>query len=54
MRILLIVNTAASSFSARKRVVIQKALGSDHEVEVVETVRGGHASRLARAAAPRD
>ncbi|MEY3361361.1 MAG: hypothetical protein RL531_1080 [Actinomycetota bacterium] len=51
MRILLIVNTAASSFTARKRVVIQKALGSDHEVEVVETVRGGHASRLARAAA---
>ncbi len=51
MRILLIVNTAASSFSARKRVVIQKALGSDHEVEVVETVRGGHATRLARAAA---
>lgn len=51
MRILLVVNTAASSFSARKRVVIQKALSSDHEVEVVETVRGGHASRLARAAA---
>jgi hypothetical protein len=51
VRILLIVNTAASSFTARKRVVIQKALGSDHEVEVVETVRGGHASRLARAAA---
>ena len=51
MRILLIVNTAASSFTARKRVVIQKALSSDHEVEVVETVRGGHASRLARAAA---
>lgn len=51
MRILLIVNTAASSFSARKRVVIQKALSSDHEVEVVETVRGGHATRLAHTAA---
>ena len=41
VRILLIVNTAASSFTARKRVVIQKALSSDHEVEVVETDRGG-------------
>lgn len=50
MRILLIVNATASSVTARKRVVIQKALGSDHDLEVAETSRQGHATRLARAA----
>ena len=51
MRLLLIVNTTASSVTARKRVVIRKALAADHEVEVAETSRRGHAMRLARAAA---
>lgn len=51
VRITLIVNTTASAVTPRARVVIQKALGADHEVEVVETARRGHASRIARAAA---
>lgn len=51
MRILLIVNATASSVTARRRVVIQKALGADHDLEVAETRRRGHAARLARAAA---
>ena len=37
--------------TARTRVVIQKALGADHDLEVVETSRRGHAARLARGAA---
>ena len=51
MRLLLLVNTTASSVTARKRVVIRKALAADHDVEVAETSRRGHAMRLARAAA---
>jgi diacylglycerol kinase family enzyme len=51
MRVLLIVNAVASSVTARRRVVIQKALGADHDLEVAETARKGHAARLARGAA---
>ncbi|MGZ6957604.1 MAG: diacylglycerol/lipid kinase family protein [Acidimicrobiia bacterium] len=51
MRILLIVNATASSVTARRRVIIQKALGADHDLEVVETSRRGLAARLARGAA---
>ena len=51
MRVLLIVNTAASSVTPRARVVIQKALGADHDLTVAETSRRGHAERLARGAA---
>ena len=51
MRVLLIVNATASSVTARSRVIIQKALGADHDLEVVETSRRGHAARLARGAA---
>lgn len=51
MRLVLVANTTASSFTARMRVVIQKALSADHEVRFVETSRPGHAERLARAAA---
>jgi diacylglycerol kinase family enzyme len=51
MRLLLLVNTSASSVTARGRVVIQKALSADHEVSVAETSRRGHASRLAQGAA---
>lgn len=51
MRLLLIVNSSASSVTARGRVVIQKALSADHQVTVAETNRRGHASRLAQGAA---
>jgi diacylglycerol kinase family enzyme len=51
MRLLLIVNTSASSVTARGRVVIQKALAADHDVTVAETSRRGHATRLAQGAA---
>lgn len=51
VRILLLVNATASSVTARKRVVIRKALAADHDVDVEQTSRRGHASRLARAAA---
>ncbi len=45
------MNSAASSVTARGRVVITKALSADHEVTVAETTRRGHATRLARGAA---
>ncbi|MDQ1458004.1 MAG: hypothetical protein QOH28_3624 [Actinomycetota bacterium] len=51
MRLLLLVNATASSVTARKRVMIRKLLAARHEVEVAETSRRGHATRLARAAA---
>lgn len=51
MRLLLIVNTQASSVTARARVVIHKALAADHDVTMAETSRPGHASRLAQGAA---
>ena len=51
MRLLLIVNTSASSVTARARVVIQKSLAADHQVTVAETSRRGHATRLAQGAA---
>ena len=51
MRVLLIVNEAASSVTARGRVVIQKALSADHEVTLATTARRGHATRLAQGAA---
>jgi diacylglycerol kinase family enzyme len=49
--VLLLVNSSASSVTARGRVVIQKALSADHEVTLAETSRRGHATRLAQAAA---
>ena len=51
MRVLLLVNSSASSVTARSRVVIQKALSADHEVTLAETSRRGHAARLAQGAA---
>jgi diacylglycerol kinase family enzyme len=51
LRILLVVNSSASSVTARSRVVIQKALSADHEVTFAETNRRGHAIRLAQSAA---
>src|SRR4249920_1313321 len=37
--------------TAGRRVKIQRALGDRHRLEVAETYRRGHATRLARAAA---
>jgi len=51
VRLLLIVNASASSVTPRGRVVIQKALGADHDVTTAETSRRGHAARLAQGAA---
>ena len=51
MRVLLVVNSSASSVTARGRVVITKALSADHDVTVAETTRRGHATRLAQGAA---
>ena len=51
MRLLLVVNSSASSVTARGKVVIQKALSADHDVTVAQTSRRGHATRLAQSAA---
>lgn len=51
VRVLLIVNAFASSVTARSMVVIRKAFSADHDVELVETSRRGHATRLALGAA---
>src|SRR6185312_2305792 len=48
---MLLVNSSASSVTARGRVMIQKALSADHEVTLAETSRRGHATRLAQGAA---
>lgn len=53
VRILLVVNSFASSVTARNTVVIQRALSRSHEIEVVETNRRGHATRFASDAARR-
>jgi len=51
MRVLLLVNATASSVTARSRVLVRKALAAHHDVEVAQTTRRGHATKLARAAA---
>lgn len=53
MHILLVVNGSASSVTARKRVVIQRILSGGHQLEIAETKRRGHATRLALSAARR-
>jgi diacylglycerol kinase family enzyme len=50
MRVLLLVNPTASSVTPRKRRAIRRILGSEHDVEVAETSRRGHAKLLAHAA----
>ena len=45
------MNSVASSVTARRRVVIHKALSADHDVTLAETSRRGHATRLAQSAA---
>jgi len=51
VKLLLLVNSAASSVTPRSRVVIGKALSADHDVTLAETSRRGHATRLAQGAA---
>ncbi len=53
LRILLIVNSFASSVTARNTVVVHRRLAQGHQVEVVETNRRGHATRFAHDAARR-
>jgi diacylglycerol kinase family enzyme len=53
LRILLVVNSFASSVTARNTVVVQRRLGRHHDVETVETNRRGHATRFAADAARR-
>jgi diacylglycerol kinase family enzyme len=50
-RVLLLVNSSASSVTPRGKVVIQKALSADHDVTLAETNRRSHATRLAQGAA---
>jgi diacylglycerol kinase family enzyme len=50
MKVLLVVNSSASSVTPRVRVVIKETLEAEHEVAVAETSRRGHASRLSRGA----
>ena len=47
------VNSFASSVTARNTVVVHRRLARDNEVEVVETNRRGHATRYAADAARR-
>jgi diacylglycerol kinase family enzyme len=51
VKLLLLVNSQASSVTPRSRVVIGKALSADHDVTLAETSRRGHATRLAQGAA---
>ena len=51
VKIMFLVNPAASSVTPRTQVVIQKALSADHQVTLAETIRRDHATRLAREAA---
>jgi len=48
VRILLVVNSFASSVTARNTVMVHRALSHDHHVQVVETNRRGHATRYAQ------
>lgn len=51
VHITLIVNPFASSVSRRARVMIQRRIAAEHELEIVETTKRGHAIRLAYGAA---
>jgi diacylglycerol kinase family enzyme len=53
IRVLLVVNPAASSVTARARVEIKMALAGEHVVEVARTERRGHARDLAEQATGR-
>jgi diacylglycerol kinase family enzyme len=49
----MVVNSFASSVTARNTVVVQRRLGQGHEIEVLETNRRGHATLFAHDAARR-
>ncbi len=51
MRVTLVVNPVASSFTAARRDRVATTLRSDHDLDVVETEHRGHAIELARRAA---
>jgi diacylglycerol kinase family enzyme len=53
LRILLVVNSFASSVTARNTVVVHRELAREHDVTIVETNRRGHATRFAQDAATR-
>jgi diacylglycerol kinase family enzyme len=53
LRILLVVNSFASSVTARNTVVVHRRLARGHDVDLVETRRRGHATRFAHDAARR-
>jgi len=53
VRLLLVVNSFASSVTARNTVVVHQHLARRHDVQVVETNRRGHATRFAQDAARR-
>ena len=53
MRLLLVVNSFASSVTARNTVVVHQVLSQGHDVQIVETSRRGHATRFAQDAASR-
>jgi diacylglycerol kinase family enzyme len=52
-RVVLVVNPSASGVTAKGRVLIQNALAAEHELEVHETNRRSHATRIAQGAAAR-
>ena len=54
MRVLLLVNSTASSVTPHKRALVRRIIANLHDVEVAETSRRGHATLLARAAADED
>jgi diacylglycerol kinase family enzyme len=51
MRLLLLVNAAASSVTPRVKVMVTETLAAEHDITLAETSRRGHASRLAQGAA---
>ena len=53
LKILLVVNSFASSVTARNTVIVHRRLSRGHDVELVETNRRGHATRFAHDAARR-
>lgn len=53
LRLLLVVNSFASSVTARNTVVVHQELARSHDVEIVETNRRGHATRIAQDGARR-
>jgi diacylglycerol kinase family enzyme len=53
LQILLVVNSFASSVTARNTVVVHQVLSRGHDVQMVETNRRGHATRFAQDAAHR-